>query len=332
MDSLLELVRTPGLALYEIVSNSSPSNLRRIIASAPQTRAICNNPRIAGTRYTDSLRHVCSEIFRHFDFGIQEEETVVINILRGALNFGLRDALSASYGWYRHNTSFLSAQREREKGDSESWHITENGYQKIYFPAKTSIVMGDVVATGTSLGYGLDTIINTARRQGCSLKNFIFFTYGGEMAERIFSGIDSACRESFPDYRNTYVVYLEGRFTVPDLATPLSIKLTGTDLLRYHALMAPEFIESQYEDPAYPLERCTIYDAGSRAFWIPEYAHDVADYWKQTLSLAENGMSFIDLLAERFPGLDAGRFPETDLGLLCRRQISEMETLFLNRG
>ena len=191
MDSLLELVRTPGLALYEIVSNSSPSNLRRIIASAPQTRAICNNPRIAGTRYTDSLRHVCSEIFRHFDFGIQEEETVVINILRGALNFGLRDALSASYGWYRHNTSFLSAQREREKGDSESWHITENGYQKIYFPAKTSIVMGDVVATGTSLGYGLDTIINTARRQGCSLKNFIFFTYGGEMAERIFSGIGS---------------------------------------------------------------------------------------------------------------------------------------------
>ena len=332
MDSLRELVRKPGLALYEIVSPSYTSKLKRLVASAPQTRAICNNPLIAGTRYTDYLKEVCSQVLRNYDFALREEEVVVLNILRGALNFGLRDALSEAYGWYRHNTSFLSAQRERNTGDRESWHITENGYQKIYFPKATSIVMGDVVATGTSLRYGLDTIVNTAREQGCSLRNFVFFTYGGEMAEKIFSDIDESCRKVFPDYSNTFVIYLEGRFTVPDTDTPLSIRLTGTDLLRYHALMTPEFVESQYENPTYPLERCIIYDAGSRAFWLPEYAMDVCDYWGETLRLAESGMTFEALLAERFPGLNPGRFPFTDLKELCTKQIDTLEKEFFLEG
>ncbi len=332
MDSLHEIVRKPGLALYEIVSPSYTSKLKRLVASAPQTRAICNNPLIAGTRYTDYLREVCTQVLANYDFSLKEEEVVVLNILRGALNFGLRDALSEAYGWYRHNTSFLSAQRERGSKDSESWHITENGYQKIYFPKATSIVMGDVVATGTSLRYGLDTIVNTAREQGCSLKNFVFFTYGGEMAEKIFSDIDDTCRKVFPEYSNTFVIYLEGRFSVPDTSTPLSIRLTGTDLLRYHALMAPEFIESQYESPTYPLERCTIYDAGSRAFWLPEYAADVCDYWKQTLALAEAGMTFRALLDERFPGLDTARFPDIDLKNLCSGHIRALKETFFLKG
>jgi hypothetical protein len=124
------------------------------------------------------------------------------------------------------------------------------------------------------------------------------------------------------------VVFFEGRFTVPDINTRLSIRLTGTDLLRYKALMAPEFVESQYEQPSYPLERCIIYDAGSRAFWIPEYVDDVMDYWRQTLELAHAGTTFEQLLKERFPEMDARRFPEVDLEQLCIAQIEKMDKTF----
>ena len=89
--------------------------------------------------------------------------------------------------------------------------------------------------------------------------------------------------------------------------------------------MAPEFIESQYSDPAYPLERCTIYDAGSRAFWVREYAADVLNYWKQVLELASKGMTYLEYLHQRFPELDASRFPETSLRDLALRQISRMQ-------
>ena len=90
--------------------------------------------------------------------------------------------------------------------------------------------------------------------------------------------------------------------------------------------MAPEFIESQYEDASYPLERCTIYDAGSRAFWVREYANDVLNYWKQVLDLAASGVTFLEYLEQRFPELEASRF---DAGIslkeLALRQIDRMQ-------
>jgi len=73
---------------------------------------------------------------------------------------------------------------------------------------------------------------------------------------------------------------LEGCFDVPTPESRLTIRFTGTDLLRGgESVIAPDFLESQYENPAYPIERCTIYDAGSRAFWVREYAEDVRSYW-----------------------------------------------------
>lgn len=300
---------------------------RRFIASTPETRSICNDPTVFGCEYTDKLRHACARVLRNYDFGLEEREVVVLNILRGALNFGLREGLQEAYGWNRHNTSFISAQRARDTKDVESWHITENGYKKVYFPHVTSLVMGDVVATGTSLHFAMKEILKAAVDQRCKLRDIVFFTYGGKNAEEIFGEIDRECRRLFPGYRETYVIYLEGRFTVPDINTSLTIRLTGTDLLRYKALMAPEFVESQYENPAYPIERCIIYDAGSRAFWIPEYVDDVIGYWRQNLKLGRK-MTYEELVHERMPELDLDRLPDADLGEISRRQIDLMDAKY----
>ena len=66
--------------------------------------------------------------------------------------------------------------------------------------------------------------------------------------------------------------------------------------MRYHTLMAAELIESQYNAPSYPLQRCIIYDAGYRTFWIPEYVTDTIDYWRKTYDLAHQGFTFQKLL------------------------------------
>lgn len=160
------------------------------------------------------------------------------------------------------------------------------------------------------------------------LRSILFFTFGGSKASDILEDIDRQCRELFPGYEKTVLVFFEGCFTCAEVSTPLSVRLTGTDLLRWHATMAPEFVESQYSDPAYPLERCTIYDAGSRAFWLKDYVEDVIGYWRQNLQFAEHGMTFRQLLEERFPSLDPDRFPaDTDLKKLAVRQIEMMERM-----
>ena len=299
-----------------------------LIASTEGTRRICNDPRCLGCDYTKTLSRSCAEILSKLgpELKLVERETAVVNILRGGLNYGLRDALGAAYGWNVHATCFLSAQRAKDC-EGDDWHITENAYRKLRFPRNASLVIGDVVATGTSLVYALDELVNNARSTGVNLRSVVFFTYGGPKALKILEAVDERCRRLFSSYEGTTLIYLEGMFTVPDRSTPLSIKLPGTDLLRYGAVMADAFVESQYEDPAYPIERCIIYDAGSRAFAPDEYAEDVLGYWQQTRALAQNGITFEALLAERFPQLDSKRFGNVDLIELSNRQINRMKEI-----
>ncbi|WP_152006523.1 type I phosphoribosyltransferase [Desulfoluna spongiiphila] len=322
------VVNTPECAIHRI-DDHTPSTVNRLVVSTPETRAIANDPKVMGVDYTRRLKTACTRILSILNTEkrtcLTEDETIVFDILRGGLNFGLREALADAFGWNRHGCSFISAQRARVDGDPENWHIMESEYSKVYMPKTASIVIGDVVATGTSLEHAMKALVAEAEKQGTALRSIVFFTFGGPRAEEILEAADAMCRKRFPSYEGTTLIYLEGRFVVPTEETSLTIKITGTDLLRKGALMAPEFIESQYEEPSYPIQRCAIYDAGSRAFWTPEYIADLTEYWGETLALAEKGMGFAELLEERFPELDANRFSEVDLKRICRKQISQLD-------
>lgn len=295
------------------------------MVSTPQSRAICNDPFITGTRYTRDLTAACTHALLALRecgaLSLTERETTVLHILRGGLNFGLREALCDAYGWNDHASAFVSAQRARASNNPQDWVITENSYRKLHLRPIDNVIFGDVVATGTSLRYALQQLGPTAKSSGSSINSLTFFTIGSPCSHAIVDIIDREYRGHFPDYRGSLVVYFEGIFEAATKDTTMSIKIDGTDLLRTGSILSPEFIDSQYENPAYPIERCTIYDAGSRAFDIDEYLHDVRDYWEQTLAFAQGGMSYSDLLRERFPELDAQRFGSVSLSDIARSQI-----------
>ncbi len=322
--------RNDCAAVYRI-DDGRDTGVTRYIATTPYTRAICNDPTVCGVDYTRRLQRACTEVLTIYR-GIASQplecnDTVVLNILRGGLNFGLREALADAYGWNTMGTSFISAQRVRDSEDSEDWHITESDYRKVYLPERAQILFGDVVATGTSLHHALKLLVRSAEETGAEITRFVFFTYGGSRAEEILSDIAALCRERFASFTGVDLFYLEGRFTVPSPSTPLTIKLTGTDLVRYGALMTPEFVASQYDNPLYPLERCIIYDAGSRAFHPREYVSDVEEYWRTVLKQAQQGRSFRSLVEERFPGIDADRFGEVDLREIVLSHLMSIEKI-----
>ena len=320
----------PACTLYEIES-SKYTHVRRFIASTPQTRAISNNPLICGVRYTESLEDACKSVFSLFGLNllkdVPEQNVCVLNILRGGLNFGIREALARALGWNRHLCSFISAQRRRSDNDSTQWSIIEGDYIKHSLPDHAHVIFADVVATGTSLEYGLNSILDEAARENRQIDSLLFLTIGGKRSEELLEKYETIFKSRFPDFKGASVVYFEGRFKVPDDTTPLSIKITGTDLVRRDSLMAPEFIESQYEKPTYPLERCTIYDAGSRAYAVNVYLADVLEYWENTLELASKGTSFEELLMQRCPLVSANNFGQIDLAGLCKTHIEALEAL-----
>lgn len=324
---LTEINRQKSSVIYSL-DDGITTSINRYILTTPETRAICNDPFVLGYDYTQKLEDACATFLRlakpATSIQLEENRSVVFNILRGGLNYGLRGSLAKAYGWNGHGSSFVTAQRKRLPEDTEQWQITEDDYRKVSFPHKAQIVIGDVVATGTSLKHGLEIMIEEAIHQNVPLSSILFFTIGGSMSEVRLLEADALCRKHFPEYEGTHVCYIEGRFFVPTTDTPLSIKLTGTDLVRSSSLMAPEFIKSNYESPSYPLERCTIYDAGSRAFQVKEYIDDVIDYWSKVLELSEK-MSFEEMLAERFPELDAKLFEDVSLTELAQDHLNRLK-------
>ena len=290
-------------SLYRFESDED-KGVVEYIASTPMTRQICNDPLLFGFQYTEALKGGVREVLRELSdsggFTCREAETVVLHILRGGINFGIREALGEELGWNNHGSAFLSAQRQLS-GDGSEWSISEDSYKKIYLGKNSDVIFGDVVATGTSLAHGLEVLFEQVVEGESAIDQLVFFTIGGELSTEILSQYSDRVDK-------ITVIYFEGKFAVASEDSLLSIKIPGTDLLRRDCEMAPEFISSQYENPLYPLERCTIYDAGSRAFYQREYLEDLIEYWQEVRTLAEGGMLFSEYLAERAPVLDPERF------------------------
>jgi hypothetical protein len=277
--------------------------IRRYCFSTAETREIVNRPEVMGMEYTEKLEAGMMHLltgFKPLRFTDMEEDQVdVFNFLRGGLNFGLRNALHRAYGWNLHRSSFMSSQRARD--DEGRWYITEDSYRKITIAKGGIVFCGDVIATGVTLESGLAALTKEVKKRNASIRYFHFFTIGCHKAEKTLEEYYDLWKKEFDDFEGIDVFYIEGKFHLADSKTPVSIKLQGTDLLRRDSVLMPELIESQQESIVYPLERCTIYDAGSRAYDIEEYAADVMEYWQQVAKLAKDGMTTGQYLLERFP-------------------------------
>lgn len=320
-----------NVGVYKIEDNEVP--IERYVISTPQTRSICNDPSIVGTAYKRGLQQAVeltlSSLPDHNDFSAVPEESVcVFNILRGGLNFRLDDAIANAWGMNNHGSAFVSSQR-RPASDAASYEdgciIIEDTYKKLEIPKHATILCGDVVATGTTLHHNLEVLGNHVEDKELAPQNFIFFTIGCRNTEKIVAEIDERFRKLNPDYNRTVVVYFEGRFGMATNALrdeflerysigpsePESqVVLPGTDLVRHPGLLAPEFELSQYDSISFPLERCTIYDAGSRAFRVDTHLKDVAEYWKIMRKLGERGVNLYEMLHHRWPLFNSKRINE----------------------
>lgn len=300
--------------------------IRRYIFSTPQTSAIVNRPEVMGVEYTEKLEEGITmflESFRPMLGQVNDRDVNVLHFLRGGLNFGIREALGRAYGWNLQGSTYISSQRDKD--EMGRWYIREDSYRKSTIRKGSIIFCGDVVATGVTMESGLRTLTKIVKEEHASIRRFIFFTIGCHKAEKVLQHFHDVWKEHFPDFEGIDVIYIEGKFHLADSKTPVTIKLQGTDLLRRDSILLPSFIQRQEASLSAALERCTIYDAGSRAFDIAEYCKDVAEYWAEVAALAEKGMSAQQYLQERYP--EAGQpllqaAQHTDLGALARGRTS----------
>jgi len=299
----LERIGSADEAILYAIRGEYDGPVDRYVVSTPESRRICNRPEVIGVEFGHTLTRAITRVLhvlpqRDAIATYNQERVCVAHFLRGGLNFGIREALQQSYGFNRHSSCFMSSQRRRVDG---RWQVEEDMYRKLRIPGHAMMLVGDVVATGVTIENGLHVILEHLKSIGSSLRRLVFFTIGCHKLEKVLAEFDPLAREAFDEYEGTTAVYLEAKFKLVDSRTELRIGLPGTDLVRHDCLVTPEFALSQYEDPAFALERCAIYDAGSRAFDIPTYVADVKEYWEQVEQLAHDGFTLADALAERWP-------------------------------
>ncbi len=301
---VLERLSVAPEASWYALHGDHQGQAERYVVTTPQGRAICNRPELLGVDFNESMHDGMTAALRTAPFkdliaGHPETGVCVLNFLRGGLNFEIRRALHTAYGFNRHSSAFMSSQRFRDAAGR--WGVKEDMYRKLDFPPDAVLVMGDVVATGVTMEHGLAVILDHLVELGSSARALVFFTIGCHKAEKVLEDLDVKLRAAFPAYERTILVYLESKFRLVDSQTPLRIGIPGTDLIRRGAFMTPELEASQYDDAAALMERCVIYDAGSRAFDIPHYCEDVVEYWEQVAGHAREGWTLREALEERWP-------------------------------
>ncbi|MDP8247888.1 MAG: hypothetical protein P9M00_07100 [Candidatus Tritonobacter lacicola] len=303
MEYLKRVRKNRRAACYELKGEWGDHLDRFIISTAP-TRRICNVPDLVGCEFTRALEDGITLALQNFPpkariASMGPGSVNVVHFLRAGLNFGIRNALSRAYGFNEHSSSFITSQRKRD--EHGRWYICDDQYRKIELPMNSSLFIGEIVATGVTIRNALGIIFDRAKNLGRPISNLFFFTIACHKVEKILREFDMKFRAAFPGYEKTTIVYLEGKFHLADSKTAVQLKLQGTDLMRFPGILAPEFELSQYEDISYPLERCTIYDGGSRAFNVEEYLRDVRWYWGGLKRLSGEGLTLYDALKERWP-------------------------------
>ena len=320
------------IAIAQIEGDFTAPNVRRYIFSTQETADIVNKPEVLGVQYTEALEEGITQFLKgfkdHLPFAMDDRHANVLHFLRGGLNFGIREALAKAYNWNTHDSTYMSSQRDRD--EEGRWFIKEDSYRKSTMKKGSVIFCGDVVATGVTLDKGLETLTKIMQEDGASIRYVMFFTFGCHKAEKVLEEHAQKWQSIFPDFEGIDIVYIEGKFHLADSKTPTTIKLQGTDLLRRDSLLMPEFIERQEQNIIYALERCTIYDAGARAFDIEEYAADVAEYWEQVLALAKQGVTTSQYLEERFPEASPNLQQQAaaqDLASVCQSRLEHFQAL-----
>lgn len=306
-ETLKSIEKNDDISIYKI-KGPYADHIKRYVFTTPETREIINETTLTGYKFTSNLTTGLTKLLRDFPFpesmgDILETDCNVFNFLRGGLNFNLNSALYNAWEFNNVSSSFMTSQRAKDKDGR--WYIKDDQYQKFNFEKDAVIFCGDIVATGSTVDNGFERIFKLAKNLGHPIRNLVFFTFGCHKIEKILERYHLLFKKQFKRYRDTYLFYIEGKFKLADFNTDLHIKIQGTDLLRYPALMAPELEFSQHNELHSALERCIIYDGGTRKFEVQEYFKDVSEYWRELRDLArKRGWTYKKALLERWPEED----------------------------
>lgn len=265
-----------GVSCYSL-KHSSYLNEYYVVSEA-ETRKLMNQPEVVGFDVYRSLVHSTSQML----YFLKERKCIhhvnILSILRGALNYPLEEAC-----WNEHirvhDISFLSSERVFKDGSIAGLEIK---YDKIALVPDSTLMIGDIIASGATLLHCLRYLIDYYRKNGQKLRNIVFFTIGGTKGINLLEDLTREIRTYWPDFKGFITVYYEGIFSCYEEGDKgvSGINIANVDFYWKGGIISPEFRRQTLSMQNPLFEKCTIYDGGARRYEIKEHIQEVLEFWE----------------------------------------------------
>lgn len=252
------------------------------IVSEAETRKLMNSPEVVGYEVYKCLLNPTSQMLHYLKEAGRITSANILSILRGALNYPIEESCFREHIRV-HDISFLSSERVfAENGEVTGLTIK---YSKLALVPDSSLMIGDIIASGDTLVKCLEYVFDVYRSKGAKLRNIIFFTIGGVQGVEKLEGLTAKIRTFWPEFEGFITVYYEGIFNCyePGDKGVSGINRALIDFYWKGGIVSPEFRQQTLSkrDPLF--EKCTIYDGGARRYEISDHIEEVLEFWESIL-------------------------------------------------
>lgn len=139
------------------------------IVSEAETRKLMNHPEVVGYEVYASLVTATSQMMYYLKEKKKITSANILSILRGALNYPLEESCYKEHIRV-HDISFMSSERVFENGEMTGLEIK---YCKLATVPNSTLLIGDIIASGETLVNCLRYVIDYYRKRGAKLRNTI---------------------------------------------------------------------------------------------------------------------------------------------------------------
>lgn len=224
-----------GVACYRL-TGADFLNEYYIISEA-ETRKLLNTPEIVGYEVYNCLISSTSQMLYYLKEQKKVTTANILSILRGALNYPLEESCYREHIRV-HDISFLSSERVFENEEIAGLEIK---YSKLTMVPDSTLMIGDIIASGETLIHCLRYVTDFYREHGAKLRNIIIFTIGGTKGIDILEDLTRDIREFWPEFEGFITVYYEGIFATYQDKGVSGINLPDVDFYWKGGIVAPEF-------------------------------------------------------------------------------------------
>ena len=264
------------------------------VISEAESRKLLNTPEIVGYEVYNCLVSSTSQMLYYLKEQKKVTTANILSILRGALNYPLEEACYREHIRV-HDISFLSSERVFEQDEIAGLEIK---YSKLTMVPGSTLMIGDIIASGETLIHCLRYVTDFYRTHGARLRNIIVFTIGGTKGIDILEKLTAEIREFWPEFEGFITVYYEGIFSTYQDKGVSGINLPDVDFYWKDGIVAPEFRRETLSMCSPLFEKCIIYDGGARRYEIHEHVEEVLEFWEGIRERAEK-IDFKELLDEK---------------------------------